>query len=386
MKRLPESFWAERSHMDDRLNALITVLFLGAILLVFTAADFLNGDRLYSEIENRVLAQKPELDKEGLLDGSYMQDYEKYVTDQFISRDTWVMLQTRGDILLQKKDINGVYLGKDGYLLEQHMDREISRERVESRVALLKDLVERYDADVMLVPTADNILNDKLPANADYYDQTELLSQVRQAVGSRNMIELYDVLKEHSDEELYYRTDHHWTTLGAYYGYQEWRKHTGMLSPYLYSTGDMVTVTDEFLGTLHSRLNLPMEPDSIRYFPQTTRRPVSVTYDFQTTTQSLYEQGYLETKNKYGYFLDDNHAVTEIYSDFHNGRILFVIKDSFANCLIPMLTTHYEKIVVMDLRYYKGPLFDLMDSYDDGSMDVLVLYNCIHFIEDFQYY
>lgn len=372
--------------MDDRLNALITVIFLGAILLVFTTADFLNGDRLYSENENRVLAQKPDINKESILNGSFMEEYETYVTDQFVSRDVWVMLQTRGDILLQKKDINGVYLGRDGYLLEQHIDREVSRDKVENKVALLKALTDKYDVDVMLVPTADNILTDKLPANADFYDQTGLLDQVREAVGSSHMIDLYGVLKEHVDEEIYYRTDHHWTTLGAYYGYQEWRKHTGMMSPYLYSNGDMVSVTNEFLGTLHSRLNLPMEPESIQYFPQTTRRPVSITYDYQTTTHTLYEEKYLETKNKYGYFLDDNHAIVEIDTDFHNGRTLFVIKDSFANCLIPMLTTHYEKIVVMDLRYYKGPLFNLMDGYDDGAMDVLVLYDCMHFIEDFQYY
>lgn len=372
--------------MEEKSNALITVLFLCAILLCFTAADFLNGDRLYSENENRVLASKPELTKEQVLSGVYMKDYEKYVTDQFISRDTWVMLKTRGDILLQKKDINGVYLGRDGYLLEQHPKEDILQEDVEKKLVLLKKLTDRYDADVMLVPTADNIISDKLPANADFYDQNLIREQVRETVGEDNFIDLFPVLLEHAEEEIYYRTDHHWTSLGAYYGYLAWKEHTERLSPYSYRVENMLTVSDDFLGTLHSRLNLPMNGDSIQMFPETVRRPVTVKYDFQTVTHTLYEEKYLEEKNKYGYFLDDNHAFVEISTGFHNGQALFVIKDSYANCLIPLLTTHYEKIYVVDLRYYHGGLFNLIDSLDEGWLDVLVLYDYIHFIEDFMYY
>ena len=92
--------------MDEKSNAMMTVGFLAAIILIFTVADLTKSDRLYSENENRMLASKPELTKESVLDGSYMEDYESYVTDQFVGRDTWVELKTRADILLQKKDTN----------------------------------------------------------------------------------------------------------------------------------------------------------------------------------------------------------------------------------------------------------------------------------------
>lgn len=114
--------------------------------------------------------------------------------------------------------------------------------------------------------------------------------------------------------------------------------------------------------------------------------PVKVTYDLKDTKDSCYEESYLETRNKYGFFLDDNHALIEIETDYRNGKTLFVIKDSYANCFVPLLIPYYEKIYVMDLRYFNGRLFGFMERYEpEEGMDVLVLYNCIHFLEDFSY-
>ena len=146
-------------------------------------------------------------------------------------------------------------------------------------------------------------------------------------------------------------------------------------------------MSDSFLGTLHSRINLPMEGDEIQIFPRTNRRAVKITYDFNRETTSYYEPSYLEGKNQYGYFLDDNHGFIEIETAYYaEGRELFIIKDSYANSLIPILAPHYEKIYVLDLRYYNGSLFSLMDKYvTDNRVSVLVMYNCIHFLEDFSY-
>ena len=154
----------------------------------------------------------------------------------------------------------------------------------------------------------------------------------------------------------------------------------------LNSVNGMVTVSDNFKGTLHSKLNIEVSGDKIQYFPETERRPVKVCYDYQETTDTLYEDSYLDTKNQYGFFLDDNHGLVEIDTGYKNGRTLFMIKDSYANSLIPLLTTHYEKIYVMDLRYFNGRLFDFMENCEpEDGMDVLVLYNCIHFLEEFKY-
>ncbi len=372
--------------MDEKRNAFLTVGLLCAIILAFTVVDVLNDDKLFSETENRILASRPEFSREALFFGDFTEKYEEYITDQFVGRDKWIGIKTHTDILLQKKDINGVYLGKDDYLIEKHDPEDYTRKMMTDKVAQLKELVERFDAQVMLVPTADNIITDKLPAYASYYDQTELLKYVVEEIGEDNYIDMYQVLKEHKDEAIYYRTDHHWTTLGACYGYFAWAEHMGKRA-YPYKIEKLKTVSDDFKGTLHSRINIPVQEDSIQYFPETQRRKLNVIYDFAIESDSLYEESYLKTKNQYGYFLDDNHGFVEIHTKFNPGRTLFVIKDSYANCMIPFLTTHYENIYVVDLRYFNGRLFDFMEMYEpEKGMDVLVLYNCIHFLEEFKYY
>lgn len=373
--------------MDEKRNAYWTVGIICAVILVFAVADLIIGDRVFSETENRVLASKPEFSAKELFWGNYTEDYEEYITDQFVARDKWIGIKTRADILLQKKDINGVYLAKDDYLIEKHDSMDYSQELVDEKLALLDKLVTTWDAQVMLVPTADNILTDKLPAQALYYDEAAFLEQVKDTIGEDHYIDVYSTLAEHKAEEIYYRTDHHWTSLGAYYGYRAWVEHMGKYyTPY--DISNMKTVTDEFLGTLHSRINIDVKADSIQYFPETEWMPLTVTYDLVEKTDSLYEESYLNTKNKYGFFLDDNHGFVHIRTGYQNGRTLFVIKDSYANSLIPLLTPHYGDIYVVDLRYFNGRLFDFMKTYqtEEKEMDVLVLYNCIHFLEDFKYY
>lgn len=381
IKRNKQTLWQNRPN-----NAALTTGLICAILLTFTAADLLKEDRLFSETENRVLAQKPEFSRESVLDGSFMEKYDTYVTDQFVSRDRWIELKTRSDMALQKREVNGVYLGRDGYLIERHAEADFSEELIEQKLTLLGELSERWDAGVMLVPTADNILTDKLPAYADYFDQRAFLESVKEQVGEDRYIDVYNVLREHRDEEIYYRTDHHWTSRGACYGYQAWAASVGEV-PRVYSAKDAKKVSETFLGTLHSKLNLPVTPDTIEYYPITDLLPVRLTYDMQKERDSFYEESYLGTKNQYGYFLDDNHAFIEIDTGYHNGKTLFVIKDSYANCMIPLLAFHYETIYVADLRYMNGKLFPFMESYEpEDGMDVLVLYNCVHFLKDFKYW
>ena len=371
----------------ERKNAWKTVVFLCAIMLAFFIGDLLQEDIFFSESENRILASKPKLTKKTLLSGEYMEDYEAYVNDQFVSRDTWIMFKTRMDLLLQKKEINGVYLAEDDYLIEQHLPEDFPQEKIERRLELLNNLVEAYpQTKVMRVPTADNILTDKLPDYATYFDQRAFLQQVKDTIGEKKVIDVFPTLQEHAQEEIYYRTDHHWTTLGAYYAYEQFTN-AYRLPTRWYTQQEMETVTEDFQGTLQSKLNLPMEGDKIQIFPRTKETEFTITYDLMETSSSLYEDSYLEGKNKYGYFLDDNHGLVEIEREYYNNRTLFIIKDSYANTMIPLLAHHYKKVYVLDLRYFNGKLLDFMQSCDEyGNMDVLVLYNCVHFIEEFEYY
>ena len=204
--------------MDDKRNSLLTIGLVCAVLLVLGVANLWNSDRVYSEAENRVLASRPAFSWESLFTGEYGDAYEKYMSDQFVGRDKWVGLKTRADIRFRKKEINGVYLGADHYLIGVNDPDEYTEQMENSRVASLTKLVNHWDAKVMLVPTADNILTDKLPAFAPYYDEERLLTKVRNSIGEEHYIDVYYALQEHAQEPIYYRTDHHWTSLGAYYG------------------------------------------------------------------------------------------------------------------------------------------------------------------------
>lgn len=372
--------------MSEKGNAIFTIAFLASVIVIFTIADLFHGTKLFSESENRLLAQKPKWSAQALFQGEYTSDYEKYVTDQFVGRDKWIYLKTKTDLLLQRKTINGIYLGEDGYLIEQHLPEAYPAQLEDEKLALLAPLVTEWNATVMLVPTADNILKEKLPAYAPYYDETALLERVAQLAGEERYVDVYAALRRHAGEEIYYRTDHHWTSLGAYYGYLAWAETAGV-EPAAYDPDGMATASEEFLGTLHSKINIDWEPDCLRYFPETMEQTPHITYDYTETARSYYEESYLDTKNKYGFFLDDNHGLVEIETGYRNGKTLFVLKDSYANSVIPLLAPHYEKIYVVDLRYYNGRLFGLMEQCrPEQGMDVLILYNCIHFLEDFRYF
>ena len=383
-----------------KVSAVITLLLLGGLILGLSVADFFTKDRMYSEYENRMLAKKPQFSLQALFSGSFAEDYEAYITDQFTGRDNWIFIKTMTDVALGKKEVNGVYLAKDGTLIQKHALEDIDVAEVEKKLVLLKELFnwqeDRQDIGnfyVMTVPTSDNILTEKLPDYAPIYSQSDYIAQIKETVGEEYVINVQETLNAHREEKIYYGTDHHWTTLGAYYGYLEWAATLGV-EPVDY---EVDVVSTNFLGTMHSQARVPVEPDTIEaYIPQVLRgdagNAMQVYYDLsEESHDTLYEAKYLDTKNQYGYFLDDNHPFIEINTGVTDeeakGKTLFILKDSYANCFVPFLTEHYETIYVMDLRYFRGKLFPFMEEYAaEGNMDILVLYNVIHFIEEFQYY
>ena len=211
----------------------VIILFL-LLVFGFTAVTFVWPDRTFSENENRVLASAPEFSVESLFEGKFMSDYEKYITDQFFLRDEWIQLKTLTEMALNKQDINGVYMGKDGYLIERHEDSEIDFEMLEKSKNYLVQFVEKFagrlgkdHVKVMLVPTASEVLLNKLPPFAEGFDQNGMIDEVYGLLPEGTAIDVRDRLKEHADEYIYYKTDHHWTTLGAFYAYRAWAKEMG---------------------------------------------------------------------------------------------------------------------------------------------------------------
>lgn len=373
---------------EKNQNRVLTILFL-VLIFGITIAGFFVPDKERSESENRNLAQKPEFTLAGLFakdsEERFTTLYEEYIADQFIGRDTWIGIKTRTEKLLGKTDINGVYFAKDGYLITKTDADAVDREQEEKNIARLISFVEKYEEllgtgriDVMLVPTAADILGDKLPAFAADYDQEALLARLREAMSETAWVDVRKALMEHSEEYIYYRTDHHWTALGAYYAYQAWAEHQGLpvreLSDYAESIG-----SEEFLGTLYSKVNLPMQADTVMLYND--GQQYRVEYDASGKySDSLFATERLQEKDKYMVYLDGNHAMVDIVSENRNGKKLLVIKDSYAHTFIPFLAQDYEEIIMVDFRYLKTPVSYLVENY--GITDILFLYNATNFIED----
>ncbi len=360
--------------MNERRNAIITIVTILFVLFAFSAASLVQQERYYSATEDRVLEGKPVFTVNSFLNEDFAEHYETYVRDQFVSRDKWLFIKTRMDILAGKKLVRDVYLGKKGQLFNVHLPGDYSAGAMDASIRFLEEMVQKQDAKVMLIPSADSILADRLPENAPVFAQSEYLEQVVARVGEENYIDIYSVLLRNRSENLYYATDRHWTSEAAFLGYQTWVAAMG-LKEFPYEVYEWETATDSFLGSIQSKLHLDVKPDSIRYLPATDNRLVSVVYDFRSAEDSLYNREWLETSHPYGMFLDDTHVFTEITTSSKRGNALFVLKDSFGNSMIPYLLPHYDKIYVLDMYSFNGSPVDFIEHFrgEHDSLDVLVL-------------
>lgn len=369
----------------DTIFVWIFVLILSFISII----DCVKKNRFFSESENRILAGKPVFKLKEFLEGDYGKEYEEYISDQFLFRENWISLKTYTDLGLRKKEINGVFYTSENILFEKHEKKELDKQ-AEEKLEKLKTFTGwcdgKYRLFVMLIPTADAVYTEKLPEYAVIFEQKEYLNKVKNVVGKEHFVDVEKMLKEHKEEYIYYRTDHHWTTLGAFYGYQAWAKQAAGKSEEEISMKDYTrkTVTDEFFGTLQRKINIPIKPDSVEIFLPKEERQYEIYYDFkEEAVSSFYEKKYLEKKDKYSLFFGGNHDFIEIRTGNKNKKNILVIKDSYANCFLPFLTEQYENIYVVDFRYYRGNVENIVKQYD--VEDILVLYNVVQFAEEFRY-
>ena len=366
-----------------RIANLIGKIFIILLFLVMII-NVIVPDREESELENRALEQRPRFNLTTILSGDFMEQWEKYLSDQFAGRDTWRSLKVSLDRLGGARKENDIYIGKDGQLME---DIEVPDDgRLEANLTAIRDFAETYEdipVTMMLAPDAACILNDSLPAFARVEDQRQMFSMAERKLGDTvNWVDTVSILNNHKSEKLYYKTDHHWTTQGAFYVFQDAAETLGIEGDV---SDDFVsyTVTDSFNGVLAASSGVgldEMEQIDI-YAPTGGDDDVVVNYvDEGRKTTSLYDSSKLETRDKYGVFLGGNTSVVDIRTVFTSQKRLLVVKDSFADCFIPFLAPYYREIVVVDPRYYSGTMQDIMDSY--RITDALILYSGNTFFTD----
>lgn len=332
-------------------------------------------------MENRVLEKKPSFSINEVFSGRFTSKYEKYITDNFPFRDFFVKSKSIADVSLLKKDNKGIYMGKDGYLIEEF--KEPDMKIIDTNIEAINGFIKRnpnIPIYLMVAPNSVNIKEDKLPSFASSYDQKKVIDYINSRVKAIP-VDVYRPLEEHKDEYVYYRTDHHWTTKGAYLAYREFCKSKGIV-PMEPHDFDIKIVSDNFYGTFYSKFPLSfIKPDYIEAYYPKRKLLYKVDYiDTKRTKTDIYEKEYLLKKDKYSFFLDGNHSLLSIKAGDGMGKKLLVIKDSYAHCLAPFLLNHYGEVHMIDLRYYDSSV----DEYikENGIDEVLILYNTSFFSKD----
>lgn len=373
-------------NLKKKWQSCMTVIIFCLLIFGFAAITIVNPPSEFSETENRVLARRPELKTEAIIDGDFQTNYEEYLADQFVWRNQWIGFKTLVERALLKRESKDIYFAEDGYLIEKHTG-SFTTKTASRNIAALSEFVQRYKEQfgtghvtVLIAPNAVEILQDKLPPFAPASGESGYLEQIAQDLPEDVWFDAASVLRKHMDEELYYRTDHHWKNLAAFYVYQAWAERQGYSIPE-FADYEVQTVTDCFEGTVQSKLGIPMAGDSIELFFPIQESSCTVYKESSGKTEnSLYDFEALNTKDKYAVYFGGNEPFMKIRTEAENGVKILVIKDSYANCFIPFMLGEFEEIDVLDLRYTNQSLSERIA--EGGYTDILVLYNASGFAED----
>ncbi len=358
---------------SNKLTANIAIF--AVLLIVLPALTLFLPKKTFSENENRYLQEFPVPTLKTLEDKSFMSAFEKFFSDHFVLREKWIQLKNQMEIITNKKEINGVYLTEKRLIEHQELNEDIIKQNTEA----INSFAEKYKKPtfLMIVPTAESIYTDQLPLMAPYFDQKKVIDSIYTA-SNKNLtcIDVFTPLLSAKNQYIYYNTDHHWTSLGAYLGYFSSAKPLG----FAHNEIDIFNVehaSHDFKGTLYSKtLYEKSTPDTIDLYHLSTGEPqVTVTVNSgqkSSEHQSIFFRNYLDKKDKYNTFLGQNEPCVSVKTDVTNQKKLLIIKDSYAHSMVQFYMYHYSEITLVDLRYVnKLSNYVSVDDYDQ----IMFVYN-----------
>lgn len=372
--------------MKNKIHKIILVgafFFFLLAMPILTLINLPGEDRPFSENENRYLSGFPEISFESYVDKSAMTGFEDWFSDRFFGREAWIKLKNSTERFIGKTEVNGIFTVDDRMMqVWEGYDPAF----VDKNLAAINKFTEKnagIPVYFMLAPTSQELYSHLLPDCTPTGSQSELNVYCRENLEC-GFIDIFPVMKSHADEYIYYRTDHHWTSYGAYLAYAEAAKSLGY-QPLPLSAFDIEHASSDFRGTLYSKtLDDSITPDIIDYYHNTSDSNLTLTINDGMSVKdydSLYFREYLDVKDKYSSFMGTNSPVMTITTEENNnGQSILIFKDSYAHAFIPFLTSHYSKITVLDMRYINASYNTLVDMEEYDS--VLILYNAITFTED----
>ncbi len=373
-------------------NYIVICLFL-VFVFGFCFFGILQKDRDFSEMENRTLQKFPEVSYERIKNGEFTKEFETYMSDQVFLKDELVSVKTVSDLAFLKSRQNDVYFGSDGFYLKDFSEND---EQIDKNVGYINTFADKLPKDVsvsfLLAPNAVSVLEDKLPLINDTDDQAEAAKRIENSLSDRvRFVCPLDEFKERSDkDELYYHTDHHWTTKGAELGFDALMKRMGESVPEADFT---IEKLPDFYGTMYSQAPYALAQSDTVLLPSQIGSEITVSYEEPQgdhtapmactetegvlTKRGLFADELKTVKDKYATFMGGNFTRLRISSDgaAEDERVL-IVKDSYCNSMMPYFCTKYKDITVCDLRYFgmnTQPLSQLIE--ERGIKKVILVYN-----------
>ena len=356
---------------------IATVLIFCVLILAGSIFTFILPDKDFSENENTSLTTLSDVFAgdvlKNLFSGELFDRAADYFRHQFPLRDKMLELKAFSDMALVRYETNGVVYGADGYLIprEDNASTAFASGNAAAINALLTALeAEGTNAVFALVPRPADVLQKYYPSA--YSD--EPLEKVREMILAEvDALDLKPVLKRAADkgEYVYYKTDHHWTSYGAYLAYCEVMRGFGV-SPLPIDSFEREVVSTEFYGTSQSSVMSPAaEPDTVEFFVQKDGKALVTEIVYENRTlDGVYDRSALEAKDKYLAFMGGNYGLAKVTADGEDREKLLIVKDSYANCAVQFFAAHYD-LVIVDPRYYKNSVYEL--AKEEGVDRVLVL-------------
>ncbi len=380
ISRIPRSEriagWLKNSRRAGPWLTSLTACFA----LVFTLVTLLLPKKTFSEKENRKLADPPVFSLSALWNGDYTDGIGAWFADHFVGRDRWIASDLQYKRLLGFRENGGVWLGKKKtqFLIPSAPNETALEKNLSAMDAFAADHSE-VNTYVAVIPNACEVLKNRLPANAPAPDQAAYLQRIAGALPNARFLNVTEALTQHREDDIFYKTDHHWTSYGAYLAFLSMAGEMGIDAPI--TEYDIYPVSTVFTGTLASKSGCFNTTDTVELYVPKTDVVYAVTYvSTLQKSASIYDESALETKDKYTVFFGGNHPRVDISTTSESGRRLLLFKDSYANCFVQFLFPYFEEIVMVDPRYYYDNADPLMTQH--SITDVLYLYNCDTFMTD----
>ena len=354
-----------------------TFFVFSAIVILFTVIDIINSPKEFSELENRNLSQIPILSLESYIDTSFSSDYEKYINDQFFLRDKWIDLKSRIEYLLGKRENNDIIFGKENYLFKKFttFNDEMLKNNLNSIITFTNNY--NKEVDFFIIPNSYAIYDELTPRYLPLVDQLSLINSINSYLSSKsndhiNTINVAEELLKNKDDYIYYKTDHHWTSYGAYLAYLTYMDYLGLE---IVDINNLEKITiNNFLGTYYNRSKyFKADSDFITYY-----NILGLHIEIDGKEQlSLMDLDKFKGSDKYSAFLWGNNGLTKVIneniSEERKGSSILIFKDSYANSFIQFLSYNYEIIDIIDLRYFKESIRNFMKDKDYN--EILIMYS-----------